>query len=126
MSLRQVLRHLRCRCTESDGACVLRVASALWEKWLSLLEAARVWEQWSGDLKREWKFISEEVRPLSSTHKPCSSPRGQIAPLHRVCVLLVVCWIDIFCECLYKLGLANASEKFFSFFHNSGATLSSL
>ncbi|XP_050009678.1 nesprin-2 isoform X8 [Alexandromys fortis] len=61
VSLRQVLRHLRCRCTESDGACVLRVASALWEKWLSLLEAARVWEQWSGDLKREWKFISEEI-----------------------------------------------------------------
>ncbi|KAM7323358.1 hypothetical protein ACRRTK_017464 [Alexandromys fortis] len=61
VSLRQVLRHLRCRCTESDGACVLRVASALWEKWLSLLEAARVWEQWSGDLKREWKFISEET-----------------------------------------------------------------
>ncbi|XP_075804010.1 nesprin-2 isoform X6 [Microtus pennsylvanicus] len=61
VSLRQVLRHLRCRCTESDGACVLRVASALWEKWLSLLEAARVWQQWSGDLKREWKFISEEI-----------------------------------------------------------------
>ncbi|XP_038193388.1 nesprin-2 isoform X4 [Arvicola amphibius] len=61
VSLRQVLRHLRCRCTESDGACVLRVASALWEKWLSLLEAAWVWQQWSGDLKREWKFISEEI-----------------------------------------------------------------
>ncbi|CAO2586643.1 Syne2, partial [Lemmus lemmus] len=61
VSLRQVLRHLRCRCTESNGACVLRVASALWEKWLSLLEAARVWQQWSEGLKREWKFISEEI-----------------------------------------------------------------
>nr|XP_021491241.1 nesprin-2-like [Meriones unguiculatus] len=56
-------RHLSCRCTENDGTCVLGVASALWEKWLGLLEAAREWQQWSGELKREWKFISEEVRP---------------------------------------------------------------
>lgn len=61
MKLRQLLRHLRCRSTENDATCALGVASALWEKWLSLLEAAREWQQWGGELKREWKFISEEI-----------------------------------------------------------------
>ncbi|XP_029396520.1 nesprin-2 isoform X4 [Mus pahari] len=61
VKLRQLLRHLRSRSTENDATCVLGVASALWEKWLSLLEAAREWQQWSGELKREWKFISEEI-----------------------------------------------------------------
>uniref|UniRef100_E9QP46 Nesprin-2 n=1 Tax=Mus musculus TaxID=10090 RepID=E9QP46_MOUSE len=61
VKLRQLLRHLRCRSTENDATCALGVASALWEKWLSLLEAAREWQQWGGELKREWKFISEEI-----------------------------------------------------------------
>jgi nesprin-2 len=72
VKLRQLLRHLRCRSTENDATCALGVASALWEKWLSLLEAAREWQQWGGELKREWKFISEEVSPLPSPGKPCS------------------------------------------------------
>ncbi|KAM5175710.1 nesprin-2 isoform 1-T2 [Callospermophilus lateralis] len=59
--LRQVLRHLRRRCTEKDGMCVLRGLSVLWEKWLSLLQAAKVWEMWSEELKQEWKFVSEEM-----------------------------------------------------------------
>ncbi|KAB1277565.1 Nesprin-2 [Camelus dromedarius] len=61
MKLRQVLRHLRPMCTESDGECLLRSMSALWEKWLSLLEAAKEWEMWCEELKQEWKFVSEEV-----------------------------------------------------------------
>ncbi|XP_076778100.1 nesprin-2 isoform X4 [Arvicanthis niloticus] len=61
VKLRQVLRHLSCRCTENDAMRVLGVASALWEKWLSLLDAAREWQQWSGELKREWKLISEGI-----------------------------------------------------------------
>ncbi|GAB1297538.1 Nesprin-2 [Apodemus speciosus] len=61
VKLHRVLRRLRCRCTANDATCVRGAASALWEKWLSLLEAAREWQQWSGELKREWKFISEEI-----------------------------------------------------------------
>ncbi|XP_008061512.1 nesprin-2 [Carlito syrichta] len=61
MKLRQSLRHLRPRCTENDGMCLLRTMSALWEKWLSLLEAAREWEMWCEELKQEWKFVSEEM-----------------------------------------------------------------
>ncbi|XP_031309695.2 nesprin-2 isoform X1 [Camelus dromedarius] len=61
MKLRQVLRHLRPMCTESDGECLLRSMSALWEKWLSLLEAAKEWEMWCEELKQEWKFVSEEI-----------------------------------------------------------------
>ncbi|XP_047397719.1 nesprin-2 isoform X2 [Sciurus carolinensis] len=61
MKLRQVLRYLSHRCTEKDGECVLRALSALWEKWLCLLQAAIEWEMWSEELKQEWKFISEEI-----------------------------------------------------------------
>uniref|UniRef100_A0A8C4MAE4 Nesprin-2 n=1 Tax=Equus asinus TaxID=9793 RepID=A0A8C4MAE4_EQUAS len=61
MKLRQVLRHLRPACTDSDGVCLFRTASALWEKWLSLLEAAKEWEMWCEELKQEWKFVSEEI-----------------------------------------------------------------
>ncbi|XP_073923916.1 nesprin-2 isoform X5 [Castor canadensis] len=61
VKLQQVLRHLRCRCTESDGLCTLSASSALWEKWLRLLEAAKEWEMWSEELKQEWKLISEGV-----------------------------------------------------------------
>ncbi|XP_053457239.1 nesprin-2 isoform X5 [Nycticebus coucang] len=61
MKLRQGLRHLRPRCTEKDGVCLLRTVSALWGKWLSLLEAAKEWDMWCEELKQEWKFISEEI-----------------------------------------------------------------
>uniref|UniRef100_A0A8C4MDW9 Spectrin repeat containing nuclear envelope protein 2 n=1 Tax=Equus asinus asinus TaxID=83772 RepID=A0A8C4MDW9_EQUAS len=61
MKLRQVLRHLRPACTDSDGVCLFRTASALWEKWLSLLEVAKEWEMWCEELKQEWKFVSEEI-----------------------------------------------------------------
>ncbi|XP_017658049.1 nesprin-2 isoform X3 [Nannospalax galili] len=61
VKLRQVVRHLRRKCTENDGMCVLGVASALWEKWLSLLLAAQEWELWSRELKEAWKFLSEEI-----------------------------------------------------------------
>ncbi|KAL0602284.1 Nesprin-2 [Plecturocebus cupreus] len=60
MKLRQILRLLRLRCTENDGICLLKIVSALWEKWLSLLEAAKEWEMWCEELKQEWKFVSEE------------------------------------------------------------------
>nr|XP_045011461.1 nesprin-2 isoform X3 [Jaculus jaculus] len=59
--LRQVLRHVTCRCAGGDGTCASRVASALWETWLRLLETARAWASWSGELKRAWKFLSEEI-----------------------------------------------------------------
>uniref|UniRef100_A0A2I3RXS6 Spectrin repeat containing nuclear envelope protein 2 n=1 Tax=Pan troglodytes TaxID=9598 RepID=A0A2I3RXS6_PANTR len=61
MKLRQILRLLRLRCTENDGICLLKIVSALWEKWLSLLEAAKEWEMWCEELKQEWKFVSEEI-----------------------------------------------------------------
>ncbi|XP_069343498.1 nesprin-2 isoform X2 [Eulemur rufifrons] len=61
MKLRQALRHLRPWCSEDDGVCLLRTLSALWAKWLSLLEASKEWEMWCEDLKREWKFVSEEI-----------------------------------------------------------------
>ncbi|XP_008564479.1 PREDICTED: nesprin-2 [Galeopterus variegatus] len=61
MKLRQVLRHLTPRCTENNGICLLRTMSALWEKWLNLLEAAKEWELWCEELKQEWKFVSEEI-----------------------------------------------------------------
>ncbi|XP_045666543.1 nesprin-2 isoform X3 [Ursus americanus] len=61
MKLRQVLRHLRPACTESDDTCLLRTTAALWDKWLSLLETAKEWEIWCEELKWEWKFVSEEI-----------------------------------------------------------------
>ncbi|XP_025298589.1 nesprin-2 isoform X2 [Canis lupus dingo] len=61
MELRQVLRHLRPMCTDSDDRCLLRTTLALWDKWLSLLEAAKEWELWCEELKQEWKFVSEEI-----------------------------------------------------------------
>nr|XP_035116587.2 nesprin-2 isoform X2 [Callithrix jacchus] len=61
MKLRQILRLLRLRCTENDGICLLKIVSALWVKWLSLLEAAKEWEMWCEELKQEWKFVSEEI-----------------------------------------------------------------
>ncbi|XP_048217916.1 nesprin-2 isoform X2 [Perognathus longimembris pacificus] len=61
VKLQQVVRHLRRRCSESSAVGVLRGAAALWDEWLSLLEAARAWDRWSEELKQEWKFISEEI-----------------------------------------------------------------
>ncbi|XP_036094192.1 nesprin-2 isoform X6 [Rousettus aegyptiacus] len=61
MKLRQSLRYLRPRCTDNNGLCLLRTVSALWEKWLSLLEAAEEWKMWCEELKQEWKFVSEEI-----------------------------------------------------------------
>ncbi|XP_059135375.1 nesprin-2 isoform X3 [Peromyscus eremicus] len=94
VNLRQVLRHLSCRCTESEGACVRLVASALWEKWLSVLEAARGWQQWCGELKREWKFISEEIEReaiiLENLQEdlPEISKTKDSAPTEELCQLL--------------------------------------
>lgn len=67
MKLRQVLRHLRHTCTDGDDVCLLRTTSALWDKWLSLLEAAKEWEIWCEELKQEWKFVNEEVSASFST-----------------------------------------------------------
>nr|XP_060475711.1 nesprin-2 [Panthera onca] len=61
MKLRRVHRHIRPVCTDSDDVCLLRTTSALWDKWLSLLEAAKEWEIWCEELKWEWKFVSEEI-----------------------------------------------------------------
>ncbi|XP_051003413.1 nesprin-2 [Acomys russatus] len=94
VKLRQALRRLQCRCTENDGACVLGAASALWEKWLSLMEAAREWQQWSGELKREWKFISEEIEReaiiLENLQEdlPEVSRTKDAAPTEELCQLL--------------------------------------
>ncbi|XP_075387998.1 nesprin-2 isoform X2 [Tenrec ecaudatus] len=61
LKLRQVLRHLRGTCTDKDGAWLLRSVAALWARWLRLLEAARTWETWCGELQQEWKGVSEEI-----------------------------------------------------------------
>ncbi|KAI4540669.1 hypothetical protein MG293_009710 [Ovis ammon polii] len=58
---RQVVRHLRATCTDSDSLYLLRSTSALWERWLNLLEAAKEWEMWCEELKQEWKFVHEEI-----------------------------------------------------------------
>ncbi|XP_031211612.1 nesprin-2 isoform X2 [Mastomys coucha] len=94
VKLRQLLSHLRRRCTENDVTCVLGVASVLWEKWLSLLEAAREWHQWSGELKREWKFIIEEIEReaiiLENLQEdlPEISKTKDAAPTEELCQLL--------------------------------------
>ncbi|XP_074146434.1 nesprin-2 isoform X1 [Sminthopsis crassicaudata] len=61
MKLRQDFRCLKLKCTENDSICLLKIVSALWEKWLSLLENAREWELYCEELKQEWKFVSEEI-----------------------------------------------------------------
>ncbi|XP_053784228.1 nesprin-2 isoform X1 [Desmodus rotundus] len=61
MKLRRVLRPLSCTVTDNDGLGLLRTTVALWEKWLSVLEAAEEWEMWCEELKHEWKFVSEGV-----------------------------------------------------------------
>ncbi|XP_066128936.1 nesprin-2 isoform X3 [Saccopteryx bilineata] len=61
VKLRRVLRHLRPAFPGDDGRGLLGTTLALWEKWLSLLEAAKEWEMWCEELKQGWKFVSEEV-----------------------------------------------------------------
>ncbi|XP_010601296.1 nesprin-2 isoform X1 [Fukomys damarensis] len=61
IKLRLIARRLGLKCSESDTVCVRRASAVLWERWLSLLEAAKEWERWSEDLKQEWKFVSEEI-----------------------------------------------------------------
>ncbi|KAM6202620.1 nesprin-2 [Rhynchocyon petersi] len=61
LKLRLVLRHLTPLCTENDVVCLSRAVSALWHRWLHLLEAAREWEIWCEEQRREWKFISQEI-----------------------------------------------------------------
>lgn len=64
MQLRRVAGRLSGCCTQGDGVSTLRAASALWDRWLCVLEAAQEWAMWSEDLKQDWKFISEEVSVL--------------------------------------------------------------
>uniref|UniRef100_A0A6I8NCE0 Nesprin-2 n=1 Tax=Ornithorhynchus anatinus TaxID=9258 RepID=A0A6I8NCE0_ORNAN len=61
MGLRQDLKHLNPLCTEKSNLCLLKMVSALWEKWLSFLEIATEWEMSCEELKQEWKFVSEEI-----------------------------------------------------------------
>ncbi|XP_074092082.1 nesprin-2 isoform X2 [Macrotis lagotis] len=61
MKLRQDMRCLRLMCTENDSICLFKIVSALWERWLSLLEKAKEWELYCEELKQEWKFVSEEI-----------------------------------------------------------------
>uniref|UniRef100_A0A4X2LQP5 Nesprin-2 n=1 Tax=Vombatus ursinus TaxID=29139 RepID=A0A4X2LQP5_VOMUR len=61
IKLRQGFRCLRLTCTENDSTRLLKIVSALWEGWLSLLENAKEWELHCEELKQEWKFISEEI-----------------------------------------------------------------
>uniref|UniRef100_A0A8C3X5K7 Nesprin-2 n=1 Tax=Catagonus wagneri TaxID=51154 RepID=A0A8C3X5K7_9CETA len=61
MKVRQVLRHLGPMCTCSDNLSLLRSMSALWERWLRLLEAAKEWEMCCEELRQEWKFVREEI-----------------------------------------------------------------
>ena len=72
MKLRWVLRHLSRTVTDNDGLGLLRTTVALWEKWLSVLEAAEEWEMWCEELKHEWKFVSEGVSGSFPTAKPYS------------------------------------------------------
>ncbi|XP_063118254.1 nesprin-2 isoform X7 [Rattus norvegicus] len=94
VKLRQALRRLRRRCTENDATRMLGVASALWETWLGLLEAAREWQQWNGELKREWKFISEEIEREAiiledlQEDLPEVSKAKDTAPTEELCQLL--------------------------------------
>uniref|UniRef100_A0A8C4VGV8 Spectrin repeat containing nuclear envelope protein 2 n=1 Tax=Gopherus evgoodei TaxID=1825980 RepID=A0A8C4VGV8_9SAUR len=60
MALRRDLRDLSMMCKGSD-CTLLRIVSALWGKWLGLLEAAKEWEINCEELKQEWKFVNEEV-----------------------------------------------------------------
>uniref|UniRef100_A0A480L0G3 Nesprin-2 n=2 Tax=Sus scrofa TaxID=9823 RepID=A0A480L0G3_PIG len=61
MKMRRVLRHLGSTCTHSDSLSLLRSMSALWERWLRLLEAAKEWEMRCEELRQEWKFVREEI-----------------------------------------------------------------
>ncbi|XP_006891859.1 PREDICTED: nesprin-2 [Elephantulus edwardii] len=61
VTLRLILRHLTPMCTDADGGCLLGTVSALWEKWLRVLEAAKEWEMCCEEQRQEWKFISEEI-----------------------------------------------------------------
>ncbi|XP_044871388.1 nesprin-2 isoform X3 [Mauremys mutica] len=60
MTLRRDSRDLSVMCKGSDCTLV-RIVSALWGKWLGLLEAAKEWEINCEELKQEWKFVNEEV-----------------------------------------------------------------
>uniref|UniRef100_A0A8C3IBQ1 Spectrin repeat containing nuclear envelope protein 2 n=1 Tax=Chrysemys picta bellii TaxID=8478 RepID=A0A8C3IBQ1_CHRPI len=60
MTLRRDSRDLSMVCKGSDCTLV-RIVSALWGKWLGLLEAAKEWEINCEELKQEWKFVNEEV-----------------------------------------------------------------
>nr|XP_056707200.1 nesprin-2 [Euleptes europaea] len=61
MNLRQDLGYLSATCKENDRLLIAAVVSALWLKWLSLLEAAREWESRCEEQHQEWKSISEEI-----------------------------------------------------------------
>ncbi|XP_068947829.1 nesprin-2 [Petaurus breviceps papuanus] len=61
IKLRQDFRYLRPMCTENDSIYMLKIVSALWERWLSLLENAKEWELYCEELKQQWKFVSEEI-----------------------------------------------------------------
>ncbi|XP_039098054.1 nesprin-2 isoform X2 [Hyaena hyaena] len=94
MKLRQVLRHLRHTCTDGDDVCLLRTTSALWDKWLSLLEAAKEWEIWCEELKQEWKFVNEEIERetiiLDNLQEdlPEVSKTKEVATTEELCELL--------------------------------------
>uniref|UniRef100_A0A674JVY0 Spectrin repeat containing nuclear envelope protein 2 n=1 Tax=Terrapene triunguis TaxID=2587831 RepID=A0A674JVY0_9SAUR len=60
MTLRRDSGDLSIVCKGSDCTLV-RIVSALWGKWLGLLEAAKEWEINCEELKQEWKFVNEEV-----------------------------------------------------------------
>ncbi|XP_074986041.1 nesprin-2 isoform X2 [Caretta caretta] len=60
MTLRRDSRDLSMMCKGSDCTLV-RIVSALWGKWLGLLEAAKEWEINCEELKQGWKFVNEEV-----------------------------------------------------------------
>ncbi|XP_060117529.1 nesprin-2 [Heteronotia binoei] len=61
MKLRQDLGCLSGMCTEDDRLLLASVLSAVWLKWLSLLQAAREWESRCEEQSQEWKSVSEEI-----------------------------------------------------------------
>ncbi|XP_061468359.1 nesprin-2 isoform X2 [Rhineura floridana] len=61
MRLRQASGQLCLMCNENDGVLVATVVSALWLKWLHLLNTAKEWEGKCEEQNQEWKSVNEEM-----------------------------------------------------------------
>ncbi|XP_033028646.1 nesprin-2 [Lacerta agilis] len=59
--LRQESGQLVLMCSENDCVLIDTVVSALWLKWLCLLDAAKEWEGKCEEQNQEWKSVIEEM-----------------------------------------------------------------